>query len=398
MLSKCAQIAGCHLYFGFVLKKYHNLDNSHYVAIIFGTRPEIIKLSPIYNALADCSAVDVQCIFTGQQKDLAPEFLSEFAIPISRELAVMRAGQSLGKLMSNLISALDDEFSTRRPRKVIVQGDTNTALAGAIVANLHQISVLHVEAGLRTFDPLSPFPEETNRKLISQLASHHFAATDDNKQNLLKEGIAPENISVTGNPIVDIVKATIRNLDHSPKLKLLLEQIDTRKLIVLTAHRRENFDFRMAQYFKVINNFLNDHPEFSMVAPVHPNPSASQIITNSFADNDRVHLIEPLGYRDFISLLVRANLIVSDSGGIQEEAATINRQLIVLRETTERPEAIDCGIAKLAPTSDSLRQLLSEVVANEKSTILPIRQPNPFGDGESGRIIAEKISRLLASP
>ena len=250
--------------------------------MIFGTRPEIIKLSPVFDALVAQDCIDVTCLFTGQQQDLADTFLSEFDIPVDHHLEVMRAGQRLPQLLARLIDEIDNVLTIDRPNAVIVQGDTSSALAGAMVANLNKIPVWHVEAGLRTFDPERPFPEETNRVLIGRLASHHFAATEQNRINLLNEGVHSDQISVTGNPIVDVVTRTLDHANASQSCDEILAQVKTPKLIVLTAHRRENFANLMGEYFTEINEFIDEHQQYSLVAPVHPNPTATDLISHHF--------------------------------------------------------------------------------------------------------------------
>lgn len=366
--------------------------------MVFGTRPEIIKLSPVIAALVPNQGVQLLCVFTGQQEDLAPEFLEEFGISVSKRLAVMQSGQSLSLLLAKLIAELDSYTEENEPKVIVVQGDTTSALAGALVGNLRKIPVLHVEAGLRTFNPSSPFPEESNRKLIGQLATRHFAATEGNRQNLLREGISPDCIAVTGNPIVDIVEQTLHNGNHSTKIESLLRSIRTPKLIILTAHRRENFDSLMSEYFNVLRNFVDSNQDYTLLLPVHPNPVARELVSRYLHEHDRIVMSEPLGYKDFLSLLSNANLVVSDSGGIQEEVASLNRPLIILRETTERPEAIACGIAKLAPNATVLREMLAASVSDEQQDKPNQTTINPFGKGNAGILIANEIIRFIGSP
>ena len=366
--------------------------------MIFGTRPEIIKLSPVFEALRAKQRAEVSCIFSGQQADLAPGFLEEFKIPISHELGVMRHGQSLPSLMSKLMVAIEAQLAKDNPSAVVVQGDTSTALAAAMIANLNKIPVFHVEAGLRTFNPHSPFPEETNRCLIAKLASHHFAATPGNRDNLIAEGVPASAITVSGNPIVDIVLQTKGELASSPTVSTILSQVKTSKLIVLTAHRRENFDTLLSQYLGVLHHQLDLNPEFSIVVPVHPNPIAKDILTKNLVNHERVIAIEPLGYKDFLMLLRHANLIVSDSGGIQEEAISLGCPLFVLRETTERPEALACNSVRLAPSAQDLEKLLGEFVAEPNQFYVPDLDENPFGDGKAGPRIADYLMDKLENP
>ncbi len=363
--------------------------------MVFGTRPEIIKLSPIISALVPNQSVELSCVFTGQQENLAPEFLLEFGIQVSKRLTVMQSGQGLSSLLAKLITELDNYIEEVTPDAIVVQGDTTSALAGALVGNLRHIPVLHVEAGLRTNDPASPFPEETNRKLIAQLAMRHFAATEGNRQNLLQEGIESDSIVVTGNPIVDIVEQTIQNRTRSPKIESLFKSIQTSKLMLVTAHRRENFDSLMSEYFNVLRNFIDSNPDYTMLLPLHPNPVAREIVTRYFEDHERIVMSEPFGYKDFLTLLSKSELIVSDSGGIQEEVASLNRPLIILRETTERPEAIECGIAELAPNAPALQAILHTFVSTQQTKDQNQAITNPFGTGDAGPLIANEITRFV---
>lgn len=336
-------------------------------------------------------------IFTGQQADLGPTFLKEFKMPVTERLNVMQPGQNLSSLMASLFTALEPTMNQNTPDAVVVQGDTCSALAGAMVAHFHKIPIFHVEAGLRTFDSERPFPEEMNRSLIARLAHHHFAATDGNRNNLIREGIEEERISVTGNTIVDVVLSALKEHKHSQKVEDILSEVSTPRLIVLTAHRRENFDELMPAYCQVIREFIDSHPNFSVVVPIHPNPVAGDIVENFLLKQERVIALEPLAYFDFLAMMHRADLVVSDSGGIQEEVVSLNRPLFILREKTERPEAIESGYAKLAPSAKALAELLEEF-ALATNTFNIGNTNNPFGDGNASPRIAQTIVRWLSKP
>ncbi|MFT5467164.1 MAG: UDP-N-acetylglucosamine 2-epimerase (non-hydrolyzing) [Verrucomicrobiales bacterium] len=369
------------------------------VLSVFGTRPEIIKFAPVLGELEESwPGLSTVNVCTSQHTDLAAPFLSEFNIRVDYDLDIMRPGQHLNQLLGRLIQAVDEVLEKEQPDFVLVQGDTSSALSGATAAFQRQIPVGHIEAGLRSGNPLSPFPEEMNRMLIGQMAQAHFAATERNRKTLLDEGIDPDGIFLTGNPVVDAVTKMTSRETESEALQQLLAATDGSKRIILTAHRRENFAGAMAGYFEVLRDFLARHEDVSLIFPVHPNPNVRRITEEHLAGLDQVHLVDPMPYPEFIRLLSHAWLIVSDSGGIQEEAPTLRKPLLVIRENTERPESVECGAAKLigeepealarhldsAYDDTGWRERLNEVV-------------NPFGDGNSRRRIASAISKFLAA-
>ena len=371
------------------------MDGIATIICIFGTRPEIIKLAPVLRALDDNDRIRVIRIATGQQADLIPMFLESFQLRIDHELASMRAGQSLNSLLAKLIAALDPLIERHAPRAVLIQGDTTSALAGALVARFRRVPVIHVEAGLRTGDFNSPFPEESNRTLISHVASLHCAATPGNAQTLVEEGVPESDIVLTGNPIVDAV-VTIAKIDRpSQRARQLVRQVGDSKIIVLTAHRRENFGERLTGYLTIIKDFIKTNPDTTLVFPVHPNPVVQETAKGILTNTPRVRLIEPLDYPDFVFLLKQAWLVVSDSGGIQEEVAAVGKPLLVLRTTTERPEAINSSIARLASSPEVLADELTEASRRDSwcARVAPIR--NPFGDGNSGPRIANAVAEFL---
>ncbi|MEM7010046.1 MAG: UDP-N-acetylglucosamine 2-epimerase (non-hydrolyzing) [Verrucomicrobiota bacterium] len=368
------------------------------VMSVFGTRPEIIKFAPILSEMEEWANLSTVNVCTSQHTDLAAPFLAEFDIRVDYDLNMMRPGQHLNQLLGRTIQAIDEVIDREQPDFLLVQGDTTSALAGATSAFQRQIPVGHIEAGLRSGNINSPFPEEMNRVLIGQMASAHFAATERNRMTLINEGVDHDEIFLTGNPVVDAVTKMVSRDSDSEQIQQLLAATDGSKRIVLTAHRRENFAGAMAGYFEVIRDFLNKHDDASLIFPVHPNPNVRKITEEHLAGLDQVHLVDPMPYPEFIRLLSHAWLIVSDSGGIQEEAPTLCKPLLVIRENTERPESVECGAAKLiGEDPESLARHLDIAYDDNAWTQRLSEVVNPFGDGKTRRRIASAISKLIAA-
>lgn len=367
------------------------------VVIIFGTRPEVIKLAPVIRALESEPARFHTCnVATAQHMDLLYPFLERFGLRVDHDLAVMRPGQSPAEVCRRVLEGLEPVLAHEAPNLVLVQGDTTTALAGALAGFYGGIPVGHVEAGLRSGDRENPFPEEINRQLISRLATYHFAATTLNRQTLLAEGVPPDRIAVTGNPVVDTLHAVISGPGSAPRIERQVASLTGLKLVVLTTHRRESFGAIMRGHLRALRDFVDRHADVGLAFPVHPNPRVREAAEAILGGRPRVCLLSPLDYDDFVHLMSRAWLIVSDSGGVQEEAPSLGRPLLVLRENTERPEAIQAGIARLVGASPQrLSELLEEAYA-EGSWIADVQQiENPYGAGDSGPRIAQAIARWL---
>ncbi len=364
---------------------------------VFGTRPELIKLAPVLHELVrfpDTYATIT--VNTGQHAHLLQPFLRQFQVRVDRDLNVMRPGQAPSQVCARVLTALDPILDQERPDLVLVQGDTTTALAGALAAFHRRIPVGHVEAGLRSGNTVSPFPEEMNRRLITRLASVHFAATPGNRATLIVEGVDPATIFVTGNPVVDALQTILGQLIVSPALKPILRSLNGSRYIVLTTHRRESFGAIMAGYLRALRDFVARHEDIALLFPVHPNPAVRSVADSLLAGRPRIHLLEPLGYTDFISLLAQAWLIVSDSGGVQEEAPSLGKPLIVLRENTERPEAVASGVARLVGGDPAQLDTLLETTYLDPSWAHAVqRVENPFGRGNSGARIVQAISVVL---
>jgi UDP-N-acetylglucosamine 2-epimerase (non-hydrolysing) len=368
------------------------------VLTLFGTRPEVIKLAPVIQQI-ECRSLEFKAVnvSSGQHTDLLYSFLSLFGIRVDHDLQVMDVDQTPNQVCSRVLASLDPILSERKPDLIVVQGDTTTAMAGALAGFYRCIPVAHVEAGLRTGNIYSPYPEEMNRRLITRLATYHFAATRRNRDTLLSEGVSEEKIFVTGNPIVDSLEMIRRRSVIAPAVKEVLAATQGLRRLVLTTHRRESFGAIMARNFRVLRNFVELHGDTALIFPVHPNPAVTKSATGIFATHPRVHMIKPLDYQDFIILLSQAWLIVSDSGGVQEEAPTLKKPLLILRENTERPEAIESGVARLVGgCPERLAEMLDEVYRDGKWIHDIGNVENPFGRGDSGKRIMKIIEQLLA--
>ena len=359
------------------------------VLTVFGTRPEVIKLAPVIRAIERRGLEAIVCA-SGQHRDMLDQMLEAFSIRPEFDLDVMRPNPSPLDVAGRIFTELPPVIEQVRPDWLVVQGDTTTTFAAAWVAFHARVSVAHVEAGLRTHDKFHPFPEEINRRLTSVLADLHFAPTSRSERNLLDEGVAPDRIFVTGNPVVDalgmILNQPVRWSD--PRL----ENLQGRTLLV-TAHRRESFGRPLEEICHAVTDLLAQHQDLTAVFPVHPNPAVREVAGRILGNNPRVILTAPLTYPEFVHIMRRADLILSDSGGVQEEAPSVGTPVLVLREVTERPEAIESVWAKLVGTS---RELIVETAAqwlaqNKKTQMA--HAANPFGDGRAG----ERIAKLIES-
>jgi UDP-N-acetylglucosamine 2-epimerase (non-hydrolysing) len=358
------------------------------VLVAFGTRPEVIKLAPVIASLADSPAFRPVVLSSGQHTDLLAPFVARFGVTIDHQLNVMEPGQPLNRLFARVLTEVDAVLAAEPPDVVLVQGDTTTATAAALAAFQRRIPIAHIEAGLRTDDVGSPFPEEMNRRLVSRLARWHFAATDRHADNLLAEGVPAESVIVTGNPVVDALHGMLARQERSPRLAELLTATAGLKRVTVTTHRRESFGERMGANLRVLRQFVTRHPDTAVIFPMHPNP-AVRAAAAILGGVERVWLTDPLDYPDFIGLLAESWVIASDSGGVQEEAPSLGVPLLILRENTERPEVLDTGLAKLCPTADDLSAMLNELHRTD-ATAKPT--DNPFGDGRAAERIVAALS------
>lgn len=365
------------------------------VVFVAGTRPELIKIAPVVRLLARQGDPQITFVSTAQQADLLPAFLGLLDVGVDHCLAVMAPDQPVNLLLAKTVAALDPIVAERRPALVVVQGDTTSALAGALAARMRGVPVAHIEAGLRTGDPGNPFPEESNRCLITQIASLHLAPTALNRAHLLREGVAPSDIVVTGNPIVASLQDALGRPGACPRVEQTLDRLAGLKPIVLTTHRRESLGRTMDRNLRTLRRFVAAHPDTALVVPVHLNPHVRRSVDETLAGAERVFLIEPLDYPCFLRLLRAAWLVVSDSGGVQEEVPSLGKALLILRRVTERPEVIETGLAKLAGEwPGQLEELLSDRAALDRWIEATEPLANPFGDGDSPARIAAAITDL----
>ena len=380
-------------------KPHERTDLRRKVLVLFGTRPEAIKLAPVIHELRK-NALQTVIVSSSQHKELLKPFLKMLNIQTDFDLRVMKQNQTPTEVCSRILSKLDKILEAEQPDLILVQGDTTTTLAGTLAGFNRRIPVGHIEAGLRSGNLYSPFPEEMNRRLVSQIATFHFAATEKNRRNLLAEQISTEKIFVTGNTVVDSLFYILKNLSPGKKIVEIIELTKEKKRILLTTHRRESFGAAMSGNLKVLRDFVEKRKDVCLIFPVHPNPNVKQITEEILADKERIHLLEPLDYGDFIALMKETWLIVSDSGGVQEEAPSLGKPLFVLRENTERPEAIRAGVAKLVGGNPRTLKLMLEENYAVQTWIKSVKEiSNPFGDGKAAkRIVKIIVENLGAKP
>ena len=336
--------------------------------------------------------IELSTVNTGQHTDLLQPLVELFNIRPQHNLEAMVAGQSLNALGSRLLDRLDPVLEAEKPDLVLVQGDTASAVMGSIAAFNRRIPVGHLEAGLRSGNPLSPFPEEMNRRLVGQIAAYHFAATERNRRTLLEEGVSADSIHLVGNTVVDALHQTLKTTRPGKTVELMQQWAAGKRLVIVTTHRRENFGETMSQHLRALREFIESEPDLCMVFPVHPNPNVRAAVAAELEHHPRIRLTDPMGYCDFVHLLSHAWLIVSDSGGIQEEATALGKPMIVLRENTERPEAVECGVARLVGESpERLREMLRTALIDEVWHASASRSRDVFGDGTT----AERICDVL---
>lgn len=367
------------------------------LSIIFGTRPELIKVAPIILLAKKDERFDVEVIFTGQHEELVRDAINFFNIKIDCKLNMMLAGQSLNKLLISGLQQLESILSDGQHRDaILVQGDTTTVLAAGLTAFSLKIPVAHVEAGLRSYDLEHPFPEEGNRQLVSRISRWHFAPTVQSQQNLINECIEQNNIHVTGNTVVDAVRLAKVQLNDDQSLKLMsqlgLEFNKTQKIVLVTAHRRENFGEGIQHICESIQTLIDQYPDLYFVWPVHLNPAVYQVVHQYFEGNSQVHLLPPLDYPNLLNIMNQAYFIMTDSGGLQEESPSFNKPVLILRTTTERPEVVHVGGGVLVGTDKALivehaTRLMSDIdYYNSMSQV-----ENPFGDGHAAERILQQI-------
>ena len=358
------------------------------VMTVFGTRPEAIKMAPLVKELK--SRKEIECIVcvTAQHRQMLDQVLHTFNIVPDYDLDIMKQGQTLSDITSRALKGLEEVIQKVKPNIVLVHGDTTTTFAGALAAYYSQVDVGHVEAGLRTWNKYSPFPEEMNRQMVGVIADMHFAPTENSKNSLLKEGKKIENIFVTGNTAIDALSTTV---DQNYKNEIL-DWIGKDRMILITAHRRENLGEPMRGMFKAIKRIIDEFPDVKAVYPVHLNPKVREVANEVFGDDNKIKLIDPLEVIDFHNFLAKSYLILTDSGGIQEEAPSLGKPVLVLRDTTERPEGITAGTLKLAGTDEeTIYKLTKELLENNEEYEKMSKASNPYGDGFTSKYIVDAI-------
>lgn len=356
------------------------------IMLVFGTRPEAIKMCPLVNELKSREGIEVIVCVTGQHRQMLDQVLAAFNVKPDYDLSIMKEKQTLFDITSNILCGIGDIIDFVNPDVVLVHGDTSTTFVTALACYYKQIPVGHVEAGLRTYNIYSPYPEEFNRQAVGILAKYNFAPTYLAKNNLLKEGKPSDTIFVTGNTAIDALKTTVRKDYNHPELEWAKDS----RLIMITAHRRENLGKPMHNMFRAIRRVLDEHPDVKAIYPIHMNPLVRKAADEELGDCDRIRIIEPLDVIDFHNFLSRSFLILTDSGGIQEEAPSLGKPVLVMRDTTERPEGIAAGTLKLVGTEevtiyDNFKLLLENKDIYEEMS----KASNPYGDGYASKRIAD---------
>ncbi len=358
------------------------------VMSIFGTRPEAIKMAPLVKELEKRPEIESIVCVTAQHREMLDQVLATFQITPDYDLNMMKQGQTLADITTRALNGIDGVLKEARPDIVLVHGDTSTTFAGALAAFYNQIAIGHVEAGLRTYDKYSPYPEEMNRQMVDCMTDMFFAPTELSRENLLKENLPDEKIYVTGNTVIDAMSTTVDENYTHPEL----EWLDGDKLILLTAHRRENLGEPMRNIFRGIRKVLDEVPGYKVIYPIHKNPLVRAAADEIFGDCDRVKLIEPLEVFDFHNFQNKSHIILSDSGGIQEEAPSLGKPVLVLRNTTERPEGIAAGTLKLVGTdSEVIYRETLHLLTNSEEYDRMSQASNPYGDGHASERIVDAI-------
>ena len=367
------------------------------VMTVFGTRPEAIKMAPLVKVLEKHSDIidSIVCV-TAQHRQMLDQVLEIFHITPDFDLNIMKQRQTLVEIVGHSLEGLDRVMKEAKPDIVLVHGDTSTTFVGSLAAFYNQIAVGHVEAGLRTYDKYAPFPEEINRRLTGVIADMHFAPTERNRQNLLREGVSDADIFVTGNTVIDALKTTVRE-DYTFKDPTLAKMPwDTKRVIVMTAHRRENLGQPLRNICTAVRELVETFDDIEVVYPVHLNPAVREVAYEILGNMDRVKLIEPVNADELHNAIQRGFMVLTDSGGLQEEAPSLGKPVLVLRGETERPEAVDAGTVKIAGVDkDTIVRMASELLTDENAYHRMAKAVNPYGDGlASGRIVDAIIERF----
>lgn len=358
------------------------------VMTIFGTRPEAIKMAPLVKELEGRNEIESIVCVTAQHREMLDQVLTVFNIKPNYDLNIMKQGQTLSEITSRVLQGLEEVIKKEKPNIILVHGDTTTTFAGSLAAFYNQVDIGHVEAGLRTWNKYSPFPEEMNRQMVDRMTDMYFAPTEVSRKNLLQENIPEEKIYVTGNTAIDALKTTVKE-DYNNEI---LNWVGKDKLILLTAHRRENLGEPMKHIFRAVKRIVEEYPDVKVVYPIHLNPKVREIANEIFKGIDKVRLIEPLEVIDFHNFQNKSYIILTDSGGIQEEAPSLGKPVLVLRDTTERPEGIAAGTLKLVGTNEEKIYIETKKLLDNKEEYNKMSQAsNPYGDGFTSKYIVDAI-------
>ena len=358
------------------------------VMTVFGTRPEAIKMAPLVKELKKREKIECIVCVTAQHREMLDQVLETFNIVPDYDLNIMKQGQTLADVTTNALVGLEKVIKETKPDIVLVHGDTTTTFAGALAAFYNQVAIGHVEAGLRTYDKYSPYPEEMNRQMVSCLADMHFAPTEISANNLIKEGVAEKDIFITGNTAIDAMATTVKEDYSHPEL----EWLNGSKMILLTAHRRENLGEPMRHIFRGIKRAVDEIPNVKVIYPIHKNPKVREVANEVFGTDDKIKLIEPLEVFDFHNFQNKSYIILTDSGGIQEEAPSLGKPVLVLRDTTERPEGITAGTLKLVGTDeDTIYNEVKKLFEDQSEYSKMSKASNPYGDGHASERIVDAI-------
>ncbi len=360
------------------------------VMLVFGTRPEAIKMCPLVNELKSRKGIETKVCVTGQHRQMLDQVLDVFGVVPDYDLSIMKDKQTLFDITTNILNGIKTILEKEQPDVVLVHGDTSTTFVTALACFYLHIPVGHVEAGLRTYDIYSPWPEEFNRQAVSIISKYNFAPTELSKANLVREGKAEESIYITGNTAIDALKTTVRADYSHPEL----DWAEGSRLIMITAHRRENLGEPMHNMFRAIRRVMEEHPDVKAIYPIHMNPVVRQAADEELGGLDRVHIIEPLEVLDFHNFLAKSFMILTDSGGIQEEAPSLGKPVLVMRDTTERPEGIKAGTLKLVGTDEEVIYKNFKLLLEDKSAYEAMsKASNPYGDGFACKRIADILEK-----
>ncbi|MFC3418851.1 non-hydrolyzing UDP-N-acetylglucosamine 2-epimerase [Salinicoccus hispanicus] len=358
------------------------------IMTIFGTRPEAIKMAPLVLALKNDPELEPVVVVTAQHREMLDQVLEIFGITPDYDLDIMQKGQTLSEVTGRVIAGLESVIKEAEPDMILVHGDTTTTFGGSLAAFYNEVDIGHVEAGLRTNNKYSPFPEEMNRQMTGVLADLHFAPTETSKENLLQENKKADGISVTGNTAIDALNTTVNDAYESE----IIDRHKDNKVILLTAHRRENIGMPMENIFSAVREIVEEFEDVTVVYPIHKNPKVREIAKKYLSDHDRIEIIEPLDVFDFHNFAAKSHIIMTDSGGVQEEAPSLRKPVLVLRDTTERPEGVEAGTLKLAGIQkENIYNLTKELLTDDSVYQKMAEASNPYGDGKASLRICENI-------